>query len=73
MRLADEEKKKFSPEFRSCPTQAKKFQKKFKKLKNIISALFLCKPGCDRLRKREKNFSPNFRSYPTRARKFQKK
>ena len=40
-------KKKFRPEFRSYPTQARKFsknRKKFKKLKNIIPAIFLCKP-----------------------------
>ena len=42
-------------------------------MKNIILALFLSKPGWDRLRKREKKFRPEFWSYPTRARKFQKK
>ena len=71
------EKKKNTPEFRSYPTQARKFQKKLeknsKKFKNIIPALFLSKSGCDRPRKREKNFSPEFRSYQTQARKFQKK
>ena len=47
--------------------------KKFNNLKNIISALFLSKPGRDRPKRREKNFILEFRSYPNRARKFQKK
>ena len=45
----DREKKNFSFEFHSCPSQArnspKKKGKKFKQLKNIIQALFLYKPG----------------------------
>ena len=43
----------------------KKIAKKFKKLKNIIPAIFLSKPGRDRPGKREKkNLVPN--SVPTR-------
>ena len=49
---------------RSGLENSKKKAKKFKKLKNvIIPALFLSKPGWDRLRKREKIFVPN--SIPT--------
>ena len=49
MRKAERErKKKFSSEFRSYTTRARKFiekiAKKFKKLKNIIPSLFLSKP-----------------------------
>ena len=48
--------KKFSPEFRSFSTRARKFQKKkakkFKKLKKLIPALFLSKTGWGRLRNR---------------------
>ena len=44
--------------------------KKFKKLINLILALFLAKTGWDRLRKREKKLSPEFRSYLARGRKF---
>ena len=62
----------------SVPTQpepeiSKKKVKKFKKLKKLISALFLSKTGWGRARKREKKFSPGFRSFSTSARKFQKK
>ena len=43
---------------------SKKIAKKFKKLENIIPALFLSKPGWDRPRKRKKNLVLN--SVPTR-------
>ena len=52
-----EEKKKFSPEFRSYPTRARKLKKnliKFKKLKNLIPALFWAKTEWDGPRKRRK-------------------
>ena len=52
--------KKFSPEFYSYPTRARKFKKKkakkIKKLKNLFLALFLAKMGEDRPKKREKKF-----------------
>ena len=59
----EREKKNFTPEFRSYLTPARKFckktTKKFKKLKDLFSALFLAKMGRDRPRKREKNLPPN--------------
>ena len=60
MRLAEKEKKKIVPN--TVPTRPelenskKKIAKKFKKLKNIILALFIPKLGRDRLRKRKKIF-----------------
>ena len=65
--------KHFSPKFRSYSIPARKFLKKFKKLKNLFPALFLAKTGWDRPRKRDEHFSPEFRSYLRRARKFLKK
>ena len=50
--------KNFSPEFRSFSARGRKFRKKiakkFKKLKNHFSALFLTKTGWDMPRKRKK-------------------
>ena len=51
----------------------KKKAKKFKKLENNYSELFLAKLGLDRPRKRENNFRPQFRSHSTWGRKFRKK
>ena len=48
----------------------KKIEKKFKKLKNLIPALFLSEIGWKRPGKREKYSSPEFCSYPTQIRKF---
>ena len=54
--------------FRSYPTRIRKLKKKqpkkFKKLKNTITASFLAKIGCKRLRKREKK-NLLFHSVPT--------
>jgi len=52
---------------------SRKIAKKFKKLKNIIPALFPSKPGIDRTRNREKKNCPEFHFYPTWARNFQQK
>ena len=51
----------------------KKISKKFQKLKNLFSEIFLAKTRWDRLRKRNKYFCHKFCSYPTRRRKFQKR
>ena len=57
--------KNFSPEFRTYSTPERKFpkkiRKKFKKLKNLFTALFLARTGWDWVRSGEKNFSPEFR------------
>ena len=45
---------------------SKKKAKKFKKLEKLSPALFICKTGRERPRRREKNFSPEFHSYTTR-------
>ena len=68
-------KKKILFRVRSYPTQFRKFQKnsiKIKKLKNIISALFLAKTEWERLRMSKRKFSFRVRSNPTWSRKFQK-
>ena len=51
----------------------KKIAKKFKKSKNLFSAIFLAKTGSDRPREGEKNFRPEFRLYWAPGRKFGKK
>ena len=75
MGIAEYEKKKNLFRVRSYPTQFRKFQKnsiKIKKLKNIISALFLAKTEWERLRMSKRKFSFRVRSNPTWSRKFQK-
>ena len=42
------------------PNKVGAFPKKFKKLKNVILALFLAKPDRDRPRKRKKKIVPCF-------------
>ena len=73
-----EKEKKWNLSFRFVPTRpeienSKKVVKKFKKLKNTITASFHAKIGWKRLTEREKmNYIIPFRSYPTRNKKFQK-
>ena len=67
MRYAEKEGKKLSSWI------PKKIAKKFKKLKNLIPALFFAETGWDRPRKGEKKFSPEFSLYTARERKFRKK
>jgi len=78
MRSAEKEIKEFSTRiplvlYSREQILKKKIAKKFKKLENNFSALFLANSGWDRPRMREKNFKPQFRSNSTRGRKFRKK
>ena len=69
--------KKFTPEFCSNTTQARKFEiknsKKIQNFKKLILILFLSKTGWERARMRKKKIIPEFRSYSTPAKKFRKK
>ena len=72
-----EKERKYKLSFRFVPTQcvienSKQIAKKFKKLKNIVTASFQAKMGRERLRKKEKKIIVLTNSYPTRNRKLQK-
>ena len=59
-----ENKSSRSIPFRSCQTRNKKFQKKFKKLKNTIVASFQAKIRWKMLRKRENKNYPSILFLP---------
>ena len=76
MRLGEKGRKKFLSRIPFILDPGKKIPKimakKFKKLKNLIQAIFLAKTGWDRPGNWEKYFRPDFRLYWTPARKFRK-
>ena len=70
--------KNFSPEFRSYPTRARKFEiknsKKIQKILKVHSDIISVQNGLgEGKNEKKKKFIPEFRSYSTRARKFRKK